>query len=242
MNKKLLRAISFFVVGIVFLFIFYGFSIQVKRERFKQVNFNFTVRLQHNIPDRFAEIFEDTSFVISPSFSLLWLGFITLFSTFDLKSKKLYFGALFIPLFFGLMIGGEILGKSRVESPAPPFFMLKNPVTIFPTYHVQELYSYPSGHAARALFFAGFIGYLLTRQKNKFLFTFWAGILVMAVVFISLGKIYLGHHWLTDIIGGWILASAALSFSYALLLFNCTFNKITQSVLISKKIFLPENS
>jgi membrane-associated phospholipid phosphatase len=199
----------------------------VKQERFKQINFDTTVRLQDNIPARFDEPLEDLSFFVSPVLSLVWVSVLTLLSLINLKEKKLYLGALLIPVFFALMITGEIVGKARVESPAPPFFLLKNPTTIFPRYHVQEDYSYPSGHAARLLFFAGIVSYLLWRTKKRTFFVICTTVALAIVLVMSLGKVHLGHHWLSDIVGGWIIALAFLCFSYAGLGFAINFRKIS---------------
>lgn len=207
----------FLISGFFFLFLFYVFSLQVKNERFKQINFDTTVRLQDNIPARLEEPLEDISFLVSPVLSLFWVGLFTLISLVGIKKRVVYPGALLIPLFFGLMIGAEIVGKSRVESPAPPFFMLKNPTTIFPKYHVQEAYSYPSGHAARSLFFAGLISLYTFKRCHKLLFICVTSIGLGMVVLMSVGKVFLGHHWLSDIVGGVIVAIGFLCFTYAAL-------------------------
>lgn len=213
------------LAGIFFLFLFYNFSVQVKNERFKQINFDTTVRLQDNIPARFEEPIEDLGFFISPVPSLIWIAVLTLFALISIPKKKIYPAALLLPFFFGLMIGAEIIGKSRVESPAPPFFMLKNPTTLFPKYHVQEEYSYPSGHAARSLFFAGIVSWLLRRSGNKKIWLLGTFGLAGVVLVISLGKVYLGHHWLSDILGGWLIALACLSFASIGFLFSFSYKR-----------------
>lgn len=218
------------ILGVVFLFLFYVFSYQVKLESFKQINFDITVRLQDKIPSRMDEIFEDMSYFVSPVMSIGFVGLLTVLLFVGIKERKIYPGALLIPLFFGLMIGVEIYGKARVESPAPPFFMLKNPTTIFPKYHVQEAYSYPSGHAARSLFFAGLLSYYFLRMKKKILFVFSVTVTLLISITMSIGKVYLGHHWLTDIVGGWIIAAGFLSFAVLSLRFNINLSFILKKV------------
>ncbi len=209
--------VLFILVSAVLFISFYGFSAVVKNGFFNQINFDFTVRLQDNIPSKMDEIFEDAGFLVSPTVSIFLCLFITILYFSGNRFKKIYPGALLIPLLFSLMIGAEMYGKSKVESPAPPFFMIKNPITIFPKYHVQEEYSYPSGHASRSLFFAVLFSYYFLRIKKKLFFLFVTGISIVSVTTISIGKVYLGHHWLTDIIGGWIISLAFISLCIPLL-------------------------
>ena len=120
--------------------------------------------------------------------------------------------ALVIPLAFGLMTLAEIYGKSVVHHPAPPYFLLKNPSSVFPKYYVWENFSYPSGHAARAMFLATVL-YILTKKRAR------VGIaLAIYVSLISLSRVYLGHHWLSDVIGGTLLGSGSGLLTIPLLL------------------------
>lgn len=218
-----------------FLFSFYIFSILVKNEVFSQINFNFTVKLQDNIPERFAEVMEDVSFFVSPVVSVVLVGLLALYAGIDIRRKILYPGALLIPLFFALMIGIEVLGKVRVESPGPPFFMIKNPTTIFPTYFVQEAYSYPSGHSARALFIFGAFCLVTIRSWNKKIVAISIIGMSGIIFIISLGKVYLGHHWLSDIIGGWIIASAFLLLLVPFLWYGIPIQKLKRFIFSSSQ-------
>lgn len=191
----------FVVVGIVCLVLFTALSRQVREGRFTSIDFDVTVKVQDYVAkleiERFEGVLENIGILASPGFSMVATGVLTVWSF-----KKRRFVALFIPVAFALMTLAEIYGKSVVHHPAPPFFMLKNPTTIFPEYHVWEEFSYPSGHAARAAFLAIVLFFLLKKRL-------WKGItLGIYVGLIALSRIYLGHHWLSDIIGGVILGSA----------------------------------
>ncbi|WP_228122808.1 phosphatase PAP2 family protein [Oceanihabitans sp. IOP_32] len=75
---------------------------------------------------------------------------------------------------------------------------------------VQTL-SYPSGHAMNALVFYGFIMYLVSKLKiNRFVKI--GVILVLACLILSIGlsRIYLGVHFPSDILGGFIIGATWL--------------------------------
>ena len=139
------------------------------------------------------------SLPVTPVVSVFFVGFLTIAAFLD---KKIRFRALLIPLLFVVLVMGELYGKSVVHHPSPPFFMIKNPTTIFPQFYVNEQYSYPSGHTARAVFL-GLVVWLVTKKKRSVGLA--AGLFVLLV---AVGRIYLGHHWLSDVIGGGLLGSA----------------------------------
>lgn len=222
----------FLAFALIFFLLFYLFSRQVKLESFKQVNFDTTVRFQDKIPERFGELFEDAGALIAPVPSIIIVFFITALGFITRKGIKSKVFIFIIPVAFALLIGAEVYGKAKVESPAPPFFMLKNPTTLFPKYHVQEHYSYPSGHSARALFLASSLLYVMLPLfvRRLAIFVILLLIFLFYILFISVGKIYLGHHWLSDIIGGWILGIASF-----LLVLTFLFNEKYRKMLVKLK-------
>jgi membrane-associated phospholipid phosphatase len=201
------------------LLTFTGFSWYIKKGGFKNVDFDLTVKLQNRLPviERIHsdELIEDLGFFVSPTVSVIVVVLLTAGLAIDGKKKRFRWGAFLIPICFGLMTLAEIYGKSVVLHPAPPFFMLKNPTTIFPAYHVIEQYSYPSGHAARVTFFTVIGIWVVTRVGARFNLGKILGCasLLGFTLFTSIGKIYLGHHWASDVIGGILLGIAMGSLS-----------------------------
>jgi undecaprenyl-diphosphatase len=68
----------------------------------------------------------------------------------------------------------------------------------------QHSYSYPSGHAFNSAMIYLMVALLLGRHLNP---RTRRGLLIAAIVLtlvIGLTRIYLGVHWPTDVIGGWL--------------------------------------
>lgn len=73
-----------------------------------------------------------------------------------------------------------------------------------------DLAGFPSGHAFRSAYLSGWWGQALVRRGTRWSQLGAAG-LVGCVVLIGSTRLYLNRHWLTDVVGGWCLALAALA-------------------------------
>src|SRR3989344_2342783 len=206
------RTIVIFVS--ILLILFYGFSREVKKGKFKNIDFTVTVKIQDRMPSsasgRIDEFWEDIGFFASPMVSTVFVMALTVWSFIKARGFKRKIAVLLIPLAFGLLTLAEVYGNSVVHHPAPPFFMLKNPTTIFPKYYVNEQYSYPSGHAGRAVFVAILASSVMLHasSKNKRKKQIIILVALAYVVLVSLGKIYLGQHWFSDVVGGFFIGTA----------------------------------
>jgi undecaprenyl-diphosphatase len=70
-------------------------------------------------------------------------------------------------------------------------------------------YAFPSGHSAQATAAYGAIAYLLTGRLRRWgqRVTVWA-IAVLVITLVGFSRLYLGAHWLTDVLGGFTLGAA----------------------------------
>jgi len=210
------KRVQVLIIGICFLFLFTVFSYSIGHGAFRTVDFAFTVKVQEAIDKSprlrlsrlVGEVMEGSTFFASPEVSVVVVIILTGLCMYDFQKKKIRWIALIIPLLFFVLVMGEVYGKTVVHHPAPPFFMIKNPTSIFPKYYINDQFSYPSGHAARAVFITCMFSYLVLRasyltRKRRIIGSILVGALYIGLV--SVSRIYLGHHWLSDIVGGLFL-------------------------------------
>jgi membrane-associated phospholipid phosphatase len=97
------------------------------------------------------------------------------------------------------IVGKQFIGRTR-----PPR------TDAVPPYEYSA--SFPSGHSLNALVIAGIIAYLLLLRQHSHR----AGVITIlaAAVFafsMGLSRVYLGHHWFTDVLVAWTLGAAWLA-------------------------------
>jgi len=72
--------------------------------------------------------------------------------------------------------------------------------------------AFPSGHALNAVVIAGILAYLLILRSRSVRVGVLVVVLAVAhAVLMGLSRVYLGHHWLTDVIVAWSLGAAWLA-------------------------------
>ena len=72
-------------------------------------------------------------------------------------------------------------------------------------------YSFPSGHAMISLAVYGFLAYLLWKSNYKYK-KIGSSLLILLIVLIGISRIYLGVHYTSDVIGGFIISLSYLLF------------------------------
>lgn len=108
---------------------------------------------------------------------------------------------LLIPINIGLVTIINLIIKEIIKRPRPSVTRLVK----------ESGYSFPSGHAMTSMAFYGFLIYLIYKRiQNKYLK--WALIIVLCILIFLIGfsRIYLGVHYASDVISGFIAGAIYL--------------------------------
>lgn len=77
---------------------------------------------------------------------------------------------------------------------------------------IPETYSFPSGHALTSLLFFGSLAFLiLLHEKNLRRGVVATALCILAALTIAMARVYLGVHYLGDVVGSWLLGAGWLA-------------------------------
>ncbi len=96
-------------------------------------------------------------------------------------------------------VGKAIVGRARppLADAVPPF---------------EHSFSFPSGHTLNSTAIAGVVAYLILRRVRRTAARVLCVALAVAwAVAIGFSRIFLGHHWFTDVVFAWLLGMAWLA-------------------------------
>ena len=88
--------------------------------------------------------------------------------------------------------------------------IFKRPRPILINLIEETSYSFPSGHSMISILFYGSIIYLLNKYKIKY-YKLISVILSVLILLIGLSRIYLGVHYPSDVLGGYLTAGICLT-------------------------------
>jgi len=146
------------------------------------------------ISDNMTNIIKFITFLGSATVVIL----ITLLALIILKNKKI-----------GIFIGLDLIIITIFQYTLKPIFGRARPVDI--NLIEETNYSFPSGHSLTAMAFYGFIIYMLYKSNLKYK-RIYIVLLCMLILLIGLSRVYLGVHFITDVLGGFVFSIAYLIF------------------------------
>ena len=203
------------LLSFLFLFIFTLFSYTVAKERWQQIDFDTTVKLQDHIPRKYDQIFSYFSLLGSAEVTV---GGCILFALWALVRRKwlaIFGWSVIVPATLA-----EVFGKLVLFHPSPPVFLHRSLLpTSLPSFYVHTDFSYPSGHMTRTIFIITILLVLVAfSQKGGILKAFLIISLIALAAAMGLTRIYLGEHWISDVLGGSLLGGGSGFFASVLIL------------------------
>lgn len=204
-----------FLLSSVFVVLFTYFSYTVAKERWQQIDFDTTVKLQDHISRKFDGIFSYFSLLGSVEVTVgfcLVMAFLSL-----LRGRS-------IPVIGWLMIVpatmAEVFGKLVLFHPSPPVFLHRSVLpTSLPSFYVHTDFSYPSGHITRTMFIIAILMCMIIFSSRNHVLRFTIFCTLLAVAFLmGLTRVYLGEHWTSDVLGGSLLGIGMGFFASMLIL------------------------
>lgn len=210
MTKK--NRLLFFTLSSISGAVFCIFSYFVNTDIFRRIDYSSMVFLQKVIPRNADVPFSILTILGSTEITVLLASL--MFAGFIIINRHIFLGLILFLMIFIF----ELTGKLLIYHPKPPQLFNRYALDIFlpSSFIVHTEFSYPSGHVARTSFIAViFLFFILWNRKFTYKNQIPAFLSVILMSIIIISRIYLGEHWLSDVLGGLFLGTAVGSLSLA---------------------------
>lgn len=199
--KRAYRTLAFQVALFAALGAFAVLTLMVSATPLFGIDLQITRALQTVSSPLFAMLMSLISWPGFPPQSLIMTGFVAwLLYRYGLQWEAVT--ALFAAVLSGAV---NLLVKELIRRPRPTGDLVE-------VISILESYSFPSGHV---MFYVGFFGYLwflvFILLKSSWKRTLLLCIFGTLIVLVGPSRIYLGHHWASDILGASLLGGVTLA-------------------------------
>ena len=198
-NKQIhLRNASFFALAFVIL----GYTAKFFQTSLAGFDSTIQTAIRGNLPSGVTQFWTSITILGNP---VIILAITLLVAAFFYFYKKWKIEAYFLLASFAAMGVASTALKYVYQRPRPSIQWLNDTIG----------YSFPSWHTASTMMIAGAIVIVLQQRMKKGLArTAVQALLVFISILVAISRIYIGVHYPTDIIGGWLLAITLLQAMY----------------------------
>jgi undecaprenyl-diphosphatase len=86
------------------------------------------------------------------------------------------------------------------------------PANLVQVFYPMQTSGFPSGHAMFSIMVLGLLAYFIfINMKNRILRTVVLAGLIALILLIGISRVYLGVHWPSDVVGGYVIGGALLT-------------------------------
>lgn len=203
-----------FFLSVLSLTIFTLFSYSVAKEAWQKIDFDSTVKLQDHLSRKFDLPFSYFSLLGSAEVTVGICLIAALWSLVRGRWLAILGWLMIIPASLA-----EVFGKLVLFHPGPPVLFHRSTLpTHLPSFYIHTDFSYPSGHMTRAIFIITVLVCLIIFSKNSFSKITLLLLLFFLAGMMGLTRVYLGEHWLSDVLGGGFLGISFGLFASVLIL------------------------